>query len=79
MWENGATSRRYAGVRGITWYMRWKWRWHRHDKKKVIETVSINSVYLNRNQLLTTAQIEMQVGKTTLEVPYKVDTSSEAT
>ena len=46
-------------------------------QEEVIETVSINSVYLNRNQLLITAQLEMQVGKTTLEVPYKIDTGSE--
>ena len=42
-----------------------------------IETVSINSIYLNKNQLLITAHLEMQVGKTTIEVPYKIDTSSE--
>ena len=29
-----ATSRRYAGVRGITLCMKWKWRWHRDHKKK---------------------------------------------
>ena len=42
-----------------------------------IETVSINSVYLNRNQSLITAHLKMQVGKTTTEIPYKIDTSSE--
>ena len=41
-----------------------------------IETVSINSIYLNKNQLLITAHLEMQVGKTTIEVPYKIDTGS---
>ena len=35
-----------------------------------IETVSINSICLNKNQLLITAHLEMQVGKTTIEVPY---------
>ena len=29
-----ATSRRYTGVRGITWCMKWKWRWCRDHKKK---------------------------------------------
>ena len=29
-----ATSRRYAAVTGITWCMKWKWRWHRDHKKK---------------------------------------------
>ena len=46
-------------------------------QEEVIETVSINSVYLNRNWSFITAQLEMQVGKTTLEVPYKIDTGSE--
>ena len=46
-------------------------------QEEVIETVSINSVYLNRNWMLITAQLEMQVDETTLEVPYKIDTSSE--
>ena len=42
-----------------------------------IETVSINLIYLNRNQLLITAHLKMQVGKTITEIPYKIDTSSE--
>ena len=42
-----------------------------------IETVSINSIYLNRNQSLITAHLKTQVSKTTTEVPYKIDTSSE--
>ena len=41
-----------------------------------IETVSINSVYLNKNQSLITAHLEMQVGKNTVEIPYKIDTDS---
>ena len=39
--------------------------------------MSINSVYLNKNWSLITAQLEMQVGETTLEVPDKIDTGSE--
>ena len=46
-------------------------------QEKEIETVSINSVYLNRNWLLITAHLEMQVGKTTVEIPYKFDMGSE--
>ena len=42
-----------------------------------IETVSINSIYLNKNWSLTTADIEMQVGKNTVEILYKIDTGSE--
>ena len=29
-----ATSKRYAGVGGTTWFMKWKLRWHRNHKKK---------------------------------------------
>ena len=40
-----------------------------------IVTVSINSVYFNKNQLsLITAHLEMQVGETTVQIPYKIDT-----
>ena len=46
-------------------------------QEEEIETVSINSVYLNKNQSLITARLEMQVGKTTVEIPYKIDTGSE--
>ena len=42
-----------------------------------IETVSINSIYLNQNQSLIKAHLERQVGKTTIEVPYKIDISSK--
>ena len=46
-------------------------------QEEEIETVSINSVYLNKNQLLITVHLEMQVGKTTVEIPYKISISSE--
>ena len=46
-------------------------------QEEEIESVSINSVYLNRNHLLITAHLKMQVGEMTMEVPYKIDTSSE--
>ena len=39
--------------------------------------MSINSIYLNRNQSLITAHLKMQVGNTTMEIPYKIDTGSE--
>ena len=42
-----------------------------------IETVSINSIYLNKNWSLITVHLEMQVGKNTVEIPYKVDTGSK--
>ena len=46
-------------------------------QEKDIETVSINLIYLNRNQSLITAYLKMQGGKTITEIPYKIDTSSE--
>ena len=42
-----------------------------------IETVSINSIYLNKNRWLITTHLEMQVGKNTVEIPYKIDTGSK--
>ena len=46
-------------------------------QKEEIDTVSINSVYLNKNQSLITAHLEMQVGEITAEILYKTDTGSE--
>ena len=42
-----------------------------------IEVVSINSLYLNRKRSLITANLEMQVGETALEIPYKINSGSE--
>ena len=42
-----------------------------------IETVSIDSVHLNRHWLLITAHLEMQAGKNFIEIPYKIDMGSE--
>ena len=42
-----------------------------------IETVSINSVRLNKNQSLITAYLEMQAGEDIIKIPYKIDTGSE--
>ena len=42
-----------------------------------IEIVSINSIYLNKNWPLITVHIELQVGKNTVEIPYKIDTGSK--
>ena len=42
-----------------------------------IETVSIDSVHLNKNQSLITVKLEMQAGRNTIEIPYKIDTGSE--
>ena len=42
-----------------------------------IETVSIDLVYLNRNQSLITAHLETQGGENIIKIPYKIDTGSE--
>ena len=42
-----------------------------------IETVNIDSVHMNKNQSLLTAEFETCVGDNKLIVPYKIDTGSE--
>ena len=42
-----------------------------------IETMSINPLHLNRKWSLIMANLEMQVGETALEIPYKINTGSE--
>ena len=42
-----------------------------------IETMSVNSLYLNRKWSLIMAHLEMQLGKTALEIPYKINTGSQ--
>ena len=42
-----------------------------------VETVSIDSVHLNKNQSLITAKLETQAGGNTIEILYKFDTGSE--
>ena len=49
----------------------------RDSQGEDIEIVSINSLYLNRKWSLIMAKLEMQVGETALEIPYKIDTGSE--
>ena len=40
------------------------------------ETVSINSVYLNKNHSILTANLKRSVGKNSISVPYKIDMGS---
>ena len=42
-----------------------------------VETESIDSVHLNKNQSIITAKLEMQAGGNTIEIPYKIDIGSE--
>ena len=46
-----------------------------HEDK--IETVSVDSMHLNKNQSLITAKLKMQVGENTVEIPNKINTGSE--
>ena len=46
------------------------------DKGK-IETVSVDSVHLNKNWSLITANLELQAGEKVIEIQYKIDTGSE--
>ena len=43
----------------------------------MIETVSIHSVHLNKNQSLLTAELEMQSGRNIIVIPYKIDMGSK--
>ena len=47
--------------------------------KAKIETVSINSVHLNRNWSLITAYLEIQVGEDSVEIPFKSIQAARAT
>ena len=42
-----------------------------------IETVSINSVHLNKNQPLLMVELEMQSGGNTIVILYKIDMGSK--
>ena len=42
-----------------------------------LETVSIDSVHLNKNQSLLTAELETWAGDNNIVIPYKIDTGSE--
>ena len=43
-----------------------------------VETVSIDSVHLNKNQSLITAKLEMQPDGNSIEIQYKIDTGSDS-
>ena len=75
--EKWVTSRRYAEAGGTATVHEVEVEVTPELQEEDIETVSINSIYLNRNRSLITAHLKMQVGKTTTEVPYKIDTDSE--
>ena len=42
-----------------------------------IETVSINSVHLNKNWSIIMAYLDTYAGKNNVEIPYKIDMDSE--
>ena len=43
-----------------------------------IETVSIDSVHLNKNWSVIMAHLETYAGKNNVEIPHKIDTGSES-
>ena len=45
--------------------------------KSEIETMSINSVHMNKNWSMPTAKLEMHTGDNKLTVPYKIDKGSD--
>ena len=42
-----------------------------------IEMVSINSLYMNKNQSMLTAKLETHTGNNKIMIPYKMDTVSD--
>ena len=47
------------------------------SQEKDTEIVSINSVYVNKKWSSIMAKLQMQVGKMSLQVSYKIDTGSK--
>ena len=45
--------------------------------KGEIETVSINSAYMNKNPLMLTAKLETHASNSKITIPYKIDTGSD--
>ena len=43
------------------------------SQEEEAETVSIDSVHLNKNWLVITAHLETHAGESIVEVPYKID------
>ena len=41
--------------------------------KGAIETVSINSIHMNKNQSMLTAKLEMHASNSKITIPYKID------
>ena len=57
-----------------------KWNGEEMSQKYIkgeIETVSINSVHMNKNWSLLTAKLKTCTGNNKLTVPYKIDTGSD--
>ena len=42
-----------------------------------IEMVSINSVYMNKNQSMLTAKLDTHASNNKITIPYKIDTGSD--
>ena len=42
-----------------------------------IETVSINSVYMNKNQSMLTTKLDRHTGDNKIAMPYKIETAND--
>ena len=42
-----------------------------------IETVSTNSIHMNKNWSMLSAKLDMHTGNNKLTIPYKIDTGSD--
>ena len=49
----------------------------REYREDEIEVVSIDSVYMNINQLMLTTKLEMHTGDNKITIPYRIDTGSD--
>ena len=71
------TSGRCEGAKEAAQFIKWEIDMEPESQGEDTEVVSINSLYINRTRSLMMAKLEMQVGKTALEVLYKINMGSE--
>ena len=71
------TSGRFVGARGDHMVHEVEVKMVQESQDEEIETVSIDLVNLNKNRFVITAHLETHACKNTVEVPYKIDMSSE--
>ena len=72
-----STSGRCAAVEGAGQSMRSSKEVSEEYREDKIEMVSVNSVYMNKSQLMLTAKLDMHTGNNKIAIPYKIDTGSD--